>query len=112
MIVISNHAHLRALGISVGFKVALPDSACARAERIPYVLCLHDYGQSGERFLQTLCCGKLVDEANVGLLLPDGQNGCFLNMAHGPAWETYLLQGLLPYAEPKRRAFPAYPLLW
>ena len=71
--------------------------------RIPYVLCLHDDGQNGEKLLQSLHCASAVDAANVALLLPDGQNSCFLNMAHGPKWETYLLRGLLPFAE---RTFP------
>lgn len=103
MIVISSQAHLRALGISASFRLALPDSACGGRSRVPYVLCLHDYGQNGERLLQTLCCERLVDGTNAALLLPDGQNGCFLDMAHGPKWETYLLEGLLPFAE---RTFP------
>lgn len=103
MIVLTGHAHLRALGMTTGFLVALPDSACAGGPRIPYALCLHDYGQNGERLLQTMNCATLVDERNVALLLPDGQNGCFLDMAHGPKWETYLMQGLLPFAE---RTFP------
>ncbi|HPF86529.1 MAG TPA: hypothetical protein PK537_00580 [Candidatus Limiplasma sp.] len=98
MIVIKNQAHLPQLGISAGFTLALPDMACRNSKRLPYVLCLHDYGQNGERLLQTLACAPLVDEAKAALLLPNGQNGCFLNMAHGLMWETYLLEGLLPYA--------------
>ncbi len=103
MIVIETRAHLRELGIAVGFHAALPDAACAGKAQFPYVLCLHDDGQNGEKLLQSLRCASAVDAANVALLLPDGQNGCFLNMAHGPKWETYLLRGLLPFAE---RTFP------
>ncbi len=103
MIVISARAHLRELGISMGFSAALPDAACAGNRRFPYVLCLHDYGCNGETLLQSLCCASVVDKAGVALLLPNGQNGCFMNMAHGPQWETYLLQGLLPFAQ---RTFP------
>lgn len=103
MIVIHNRAQLAALGIAAGFTLALPDAACENAGRFPYALCLHGYGQNGETLLRSLGCEAAVDAARVALLLPDGQNGCFMNMAYGPAWETYLLRGLLPYTQ---RTFP------
>jgi hypothetical protein len=103
MIVISGHAHMRALGIASGFTVALPDSACALSGRMPYMVCLHDYGHNGAQLLRSLACGEFIDTRNIGLLIPDGQNGCFLDMAYGPHWENYLINGLMPYAE---RIFP------
>ena len=103
MIVISNQAHLQALGIAASFTVALPDAICTQNTRVPYVLCLHDYGQNAEQFLRTLACDALVDKHNIGLLIPNGQNSCFLDMAHGPHWESYLMNELLPYAQ---RTFP------
>lgn len=103
MIVFNGRAHLSALGISSGFILALPDTACETGVRLPYVLCLHDDAQNGERMLRTLCCDGLVDSYRYALLLPNGQNSCFLNMAHGPKWQTYLMEGLLPFAE---RTFP------
>jgi S-formylglutathione hydrolase FrmB len=103
MIVLSAGAHLSALGIASSFTLALPDSVCEASERLPYVLCLHNDTQNGERMLRSLCCDKLVDEYRYALLLPDGQNSCFMNMAYGPKWQTYLMDGLLPFAE---RSFP------
>lgn len=103
MILIENHAHIKAPGIATSFQVALPDTACTQADRIPFVLCLHDYGQNGERMLRKLGGSALVDPYNIALLVPDGQNSCFLNMAHGPQWETYVMDFLLPYAQ---RTFP------
>ena len=103
MIVIHNQAHLQQLGIAAGFTVALPDTAVEQPVSLPCVLCLHDYSQNGEQLLQTLHCASLVDETKIALLLPNGQNGCFCNMVHGPRWETYLMEGLLPYAT---RTFP------
>ena len=103
MIVISNQAHLQALGIAASFAVALPDAVCTQKTRVPYVLCLHDYGQNADRLLRMLACDALVDTQNIGLLIPDGQNSCFLDMAYGPHWESYLMNELLPYAQ---RTFP------
>lgn len=103
MIVMQCGAHLPQLGIASGFRVALPDSACTSTERLPFVVCLHDDAQDGEHMLYTLCLDALVDECRVALLLPDGQNSCFLDMAHGPKWQTYLLEGLIPFAQ---RTFP------
>ena len=103
MIVMQCGAQLAQLGISSSFRVALPDSACTSAQRLPVVVCLHDYAQNSERMLQTLCLNTLVDECHVALLLPDGQNSCFADMAHGPRWQTYLLEGLIPFAQ---RTFP------
>jgi putative tributyrin esterase len=103
MIVIRGGAHLSALGISSSFVLALPEDACEIGIRIPYVLCLHDDAQNGDRLLRILNCEQLVDGRRFALLLPNGQNGCFMNMAHGPKWQTYLLDGLLPFAE---RSFP------
>ncbi len=103
MIVIENHVHFKAPGIATGFRVVLPDACCTQAERIPFVLCLHDYGQNGERMLEQISGSSLVDQHNVALLLPDGQNSCFLNMAHGPQWESYVMEYLLPYVQ---RTFP------
>ena len=103
MIAVHVRTHLPPLGIASGFHLALPDIACEHTERIPFALCLHDYGQNGEQLLRLLCCADLVDQTRTALLLPNGQNSCFMNMAHGPAWETYLLQGLLPLA---KRSFP------
>jgi hypothetical protein len=103
MIVMTCRAHLPQLGIATTFHLALPDSATANGARLPYALCLHDYGANGQRFLTDACPAATVDARRVALLVPDGQNGCFLNMAHGPRWETYLLEGLIPFAE---RTFP------
>lgn len=103
MIVIHNQAHMLQLGIAVSFTLALPDTAADHPATFPCVLCLHDSSQNGEQLLQALYCAALVDENQTALLLPDGQNGCFCNMAHGPQWETYLMEGLLPYAG---RTFP------
>ena len=103
MIVISNQAHLQALGIAASFTVALPDAICIQHTRVPYVLCLHDYGQNAEQFLRSLACDELVGKQNIGLLVPNGQNSCFLDMAYGPHWESYLMNELLPYAE---RTYP------
>jgi pimeloyl-ACP methyl ester carboxylesterase len=103
MIVITCRVHLKQLGIANTFRLVLPDAALEIGERLPYVVCLHGYGQSGERLLNEACFGAVVDERRVALLLPNGQNSCFMNMAHGPNWETYLLDGLMPFAE---RTFP------
>ncbi len=103
MIVITCRSHLKQLGIANTFRLALPDAALETGERLPYVVCLHGWGQSGERLLNEACFSAVVDERRMALLLPNGQNSCFMNMAHGPNWETYLLDGLMPFAE---RTFP------
>jgi len=103
MIVMQCGAHLPKLGIASGFQVVLPDSACVSGERMPLVVCLHEDAQDGEHMLHTLCLNALVEECRVALLLPDGQNSCFLDMVHGPHWETYLMEDLIPFAQ---RTFP------
>ena len=103
MIVMQCGAHLPQLGIASGFRVALPDSACTGTQHLPVVVCLHDYAQNSECMLHTLGFATLVDTYHVALLLPDGQNSCFVDMAQGPNWQTYLLEGLIPFAQ---RTFP------
>lgn len=103
MIVMHNGAHLSALGISSSFLLALPNAASEAGSRFPYVLCLHDDGCNGETMLRSLNCEEMVDACRCALLHPNGQNSCFLDMTHGPAWQNYLLMGLLPLAE---RSFP------
>lgn len=103
MIVIRGGAHLSSLGISSSFTIALPDASLTAGNRYPYAVCLHDYGQNSEKMLRLLQCDTLVDKNRFALLIPDGQNSCFMDMAHGPSWQAYLLMGLLPFAE---RSFP------
>ena len=103
MIVMQCGAHLPQLGIASGFRVALPDSACTSTQRLPVIVCLHDDAQNSEHMLRMLGSTTLVDAYQVALLLPDGQNSCFVDMAQGPRWQTYLLEGLLPFAQ---RTFP------
>lgn len=103
MIVMTGRVHLAPLGIANTFHLALPDSAVNGDQRLPYAVCLHGYGQNGERLLQQTNWESYVEKTRTALLFPDGQNSCFMDMAYGPAWESYLLNGLLPYAE---RTFP------
>ena len=103
MMVITCRVHLPQLGIANTFRLALPDGAVRGGKRLPYAVCLHDDGQNGERLLQEIAWEPAVEKGQMALLFPDGQNSCFMDMASGPAWETYLLNGLMPYAE---RTFP------
>lgn len=103
MIVMTGRVHLAPLGIANTFHLALPDSAVNGDQRLPYAVCLHGYRQNGERLLQQTNWESYVEKTRTALLFPDGQNSCFMDMAYGPAWESYLLNGLLPYAE---RTFP------
>lgn len=105
MIVIVCRAQLPQLGIANTFRIALPDDTTRVGKRLPYVICLHDYGQNGERLLRENRWEAAVEQNRTAILFPDGQNSCFMNMAFGPAWENYLLEGLIPYAE---RMFPLH----
>lgn len=83
------------LNFACAYTVLLPEQLVP-GERIPLVIALHDVGTGRQGLVQVLGASGLVDAYRVAVALPEGRLSCFLNMAHGPRWQAYIREELLP----------------
>lgn len=97
MIVLDARARTECLGFPNAYTLLLPERA-VKGKRFPLILCLHDLGQDRWQCMRKANPEEFVEKSGVAVILPDGRRSCFLNMAHGPRWNDYLLQGLIGQA--------------
>ncbi len=93
MIVVDARVHAKYLNFTNAYTLFIPE-AMADGKRFPLVLCLHDLEKDRWRCMQKGNLEELAERLEVALVMPDGRRSCFLNMAHGPRWNDYLLQEL------------------
>lgn len=102
MIVVNARAHAKCLNFPNACTLLLPEIK-EEGERFPFIFCLHDLGEDRWQCIRKARLEKLAEKYGVALVIPDGRRSCFLNMAHGPRWNDYLMQDL---SEQLRSTFP------
>lgn len=93
MIVVDARVHAKYLNFPNAYTLLLPGGMADR-KRFPLVLCLHDLGMDRWQCMRQGNLEELAEKLEVALVFPDGRRSCFLNMAHGPRWNDYLLREL------------------
>lgn len=95
MIFLDGGGRTRTMRFPTSYTLLLPQHMPA-GEKIPLVLCLHALGEDRMPLVHAACAENLPDRLGMALVIPDGRRSCFLNMSHGPAWNTWLKDELLP----------------
>lgn len=100
MAVFHLHYHPQKLGISTTVSIVLPldgTGLCANEgdhEKLPVLWLLHGGGGCHSDMLHQTLVARYAYQYHMAVVMPDGQNSSWVDMAYGPSWETYISEGL------------------
>lgn len=96
MALINAHVHFPELTIASKFCLVLPDTARVHTA----VLWLPaDWGESCDSWLRGTDIEHLAQTYGFAAVLVEGQHSNYVDMTHGPNWQTYVTQTLPAYLE-------------
>lgn len=96
MAFIDLHFHPAQLGISTSVSLVLPTDR-NETEPLPVLWLLHGGGGCHQDFVRFCGAARLAEQYHMAIVMPDGQNSSWVDMAYGPHWETYLTDALRKY---------------
>ena len=95
MIMLEGMMNSSVLHFPAEYSVALPDSILD-GKNPPVILLLHGLGCSDEQWKYGVRLERLAERFGAAFVMPSSRRSCFQDMAHGPAWNTWLKSELLP----------------
>lgn len=82
------------LATSLHIILPMPRHANAPVKLLPTLYLLHGMGDDDSAWLRRTNIERYATEAGLAVFMPDGELGCYENMAHGCAYRDYILDEL------------------
>lgn len=82
------------LGMMTGIAVSLPAEGREQTDGLPVLYLLHGLGDNHSCWLRRTAVDRYAEEYGIAVVMPEVQRSFYCDMAHGPAYFTYIADEL------------------